>query len=402
MQLLNSGRHRALCVLAGAAAAAVLAIPAAPALAAPAPVRPVPSAGLFAWGDNSLGEAGDGTTSAHRTPVPVSLPGTIKQIVTTSDSDLSYTAVLLTNGAVYAWGTPLAGTGGTVLSPVQVTGLPSVTQLAAGEDHVLALDSSGHVWAWGSNSRGELGNGVEGDDTGSNVPAEVTGLPTIKQVAAGQDSYALDTGGTVWSWGYFRGLGTGASQDALSPVQVLTGATLIAAGIRVAFAALSDGTLKGWGFDVVGGLGIGPQSAQIATVPLPTLVPNVTGVTQLASNGLTTLAVAGPSGTVWGWGNVDGNVGDGTTTEHDSPVQTSLTHVIQVSVGLASAAVESNGTLLTWGDNSDGELGTGSSASSSLTPVQVSGLAGVKQASMSATGAAYAIGNKALVSSPNP
>src|SRR6266851_5429957 len=107
-------------------------------------------------------------------------------------------------------------------TPVQVTGLTGVTQVAAGGLHSLALRSDGTVWAWGYNFVGQLGNGTQ---TGSGTPVQVTGLTGVIQVAAGGlHSLALRSDGTVWTWGDG---GTGLAY--LTPVQVtgLTGVTKI-------------------------------------------------------------------------------------------------------------------------------------------------------------------------------
>ena len=93
----------------------------------------------------------------------------------------------------------------------------------------------------------------------------------------------------------------------------------------------------------------------------PPLVPGLTGVTQVASGAVSTLAVADSGATMWAWGpNPDGESGDGSTVAHATPEQTSLTGVARVAVGgLMGGAALSNGSLLTWGENQDGQLGQG-------------------------------------------
>jgi alpha-tubulin suppressor-like RCC1 family protein len=71
-----------------------------------------------------------------------------------------------------------------VTRPVNTIGAGSgITQLSAGDFHVLALKSDGTAPAWGSNGSGQLGNGTTTDPAG---PVQVTGLTNATQVAAGE------------------------------------------------------------------------------------------------------------------------------------------------------------------------------------------------------------------------
>jgi alpha-tubulin suppressor-like RCC1 family protein len=83
--------------------------------------------------------------------------------------------------------------------PVQAKNLEGVTDVAAGGSHSLALKNDGTVWAWGSNSSGQLGNGTEVD---SNIPVQVKNLEGIRAVAAGgSHSLALKMMERLWAWG---------------------------------------------------------------------------------------------------------------------------------------------------------------------------------------------------------
>ncbi len=117
---------------------------------------------------------------------------------------------------------------------MQVETLTGVTQIAAGHGHALALLGSGTVMAWGQGAEGELGNGAM--ELRVNTPVQVSGLANVKEIAAGdQESAALLTGGTVDAWGNNQSgqLGQGTSgTDSDVPLQVLSlsGAAGIAAG----------------------------------------------------------------------------------------------------------------------------------------------------------------------------
>jgi alpha-tubulin suppressor-like RCC1 family protein len=102
---------------------------------------------------------------------------------------------------------------------VASSGLASVAAIAAGDEHAVVLKSDGTVWAWGSNSNGQLGNGTT---TASTTPVQVMGLSGGVAVAAGRnDSAAIKTDNTFWTWGNNSNgqLGDGTTTDRWIPVQ---------------------------------------------------------------------------------------------------------------------------------------------------------------------------------------
>ena len=100
----------------------------------------------------------------------------------------------------------------------------TISQISAGSVHSLALDSEGQIYAWGSNSYGQLGNG---GTTRSNTPVKVdtSGVldgKTISQISAGNyHSLALDSEGQIYAWGgnHYGQLGNGDTTDSNTPVQ---------------------------------------------------------------------------------------------------------------------------------------------------------------------------------------
>jgi alpha-tubulin suppressor-like RCC1 family protein len=248
---------------------------------------------------------------------------------------------------------------------------------------VLRLPPRSAAVSWGDNQHGQLGNG---NTTASATYAGVSGLSNgVAQVCAGADnSMALTTGGIVWTWGNGLALGTGSTANSAVPVQVpgLAGITQIAAGQGFGFdlALRSDGTVWGWGLNVLGQLGNGN------TVPVltPVQATGLTGVTQIAAGDGFSLALRS-DGTVWAWGwNRNGVLGNDTPTSSvsDVPVQVpGLSNVTQIAAGYTSAmAVRVQvrrgsvvRTVWTWGDNSSGQLGDGTTTDSA-TPVEVSGI----------------------------
>ncbi len=215
---------------------------------------------VWAWGSNQFGKLGNGTIIDSSTPVQVSdLTG-----VTAVAADLFHSLALKSDGTVWAWGSNFGRLGdGTTTerhTPVQVIGLTAVTAIAVGMNHSLALKSDGTVWAWGSNANGQLGDGTT---TQSLTPVQVIGLTTdVIAIAAGSyHSLALKSDGTVWAWGSNTNgqLGDNTIIERHTPVQVsnLTGVTAIAGGYYHSLASKSDGTVWAWGSNASGQLGDG-------------------------------------------------------------------------------------------------------------------------------------------------
>jgi alpha-tubulin suppressor-like RCC1 family protein len=362
-------------VLAAAAAVAVIA-------GAPAPSAQAAGPAVFSF------------TQLSQTPAPVAgLPPGVRQVVSGGLYDLA----LLADGTVDAWGANdqangagQLGDGTTVnhTSPAPVHNLSGITQIAAGPGHALAIGAGGQVWAWGTNTDGQLGDGTLVNRL---TPQPVPGLTGIVQVAVGsRHSLALRSDGTVWAWGdnsagQLGDGGAAAHQSRFQHVPGLTGITQISAADRNSFAVRSDGTLFGWGLNSRGQLGDG--SINEHSTPEQVL----TGVSQVSAGQFHTLAIAGASHAVWAWGNNGGGqIGNGTENIALFPVEVIAGGISQVSASvglLESAAVRTDGTLLTWGD---GQV---------LTPAAVSSLIGVTQVSLG--GVSLVIGQPAFVTVPN-
>ncbi|MDT7511785.1 InlB B-repeat-containing protein [Bifidobacterium sp. H6bp9] len=292
----------------------------------------------YAWGDNWYGELGDGTTTQRTTPVKVSKPeGT--------PADFTY------------------------------------VQVSAGSRHSLALGSDGNAYAWGWNDNGQLGDGTTSQKT---TPARVgkpTGTPTdftYTQVSAGQyHSLALGSDGNAYAWGKNASgqIGDGTTTDRNTPVKVgkptdapadLT-YTQVSAGGFHSLAVGSDGNAYAWGDNGNSQLGDGTETRRTtpAKVGKPTDATADFTYTQVSAGRFYSLAL-GSDGNAYAWGdNGNGQIGDGTTTDRNTPVKVGkptdtpadLTYT-QVSAGNDhSLAVGSDGNAWAWGCNQDGPLG---------------------------------------------
>src|SRR5712691_2701153 len=297
---------------------------------------------VASWGDNYLGELGDGTTVSRSRYGDISALG--NDMVQVS-AGYHFGLALRGGGTVWAWGDNGSGQlgDGTTTSrstPVQVTRLTGVTQVAAGAVG-LALRSDGTVWTWGDNEHGQLGNGTTAS---SSVPVKVAGLAHATGIAAGYDAaVATQTNGisalaSVWTWGGNSSgqLGDGTLTDHSTPERVtginnvyLAGVT---AGLWTAAVLGTDGSVWSWGNDTAGQLGNAPASSPV-TRPVNTIAAG-SRIIQLSAGWGHMLALRS-DGTVLAWGsNTGGQLGIGTTAPVAGPVQvTGLTAASQVSAG---------------------------------------------------------------------
>jgi hypothetical protein len=242
-----------------------------------------PGGSVWAFGHNTDGQLGNGSTADDFSPAPV--PGLTG--VTQVSAGAYDTLAVRSDGTVWAWGSNLygeLGDGTTTdrLTPKQVRGLSGITQVSAGLYYTLAVRSDGTVWAWGLNGNGELDGSA--NKTVHLTPEQVPGLSGITQVATdGFHALALRSDGTVWSWGTndHGEVGDGTTKARLSPKPLsLPAVTQIAVGSQMSAAIRSDGTLLTWGDDNTGGLDLGTVRWSVNPTPTPAI--GLTWVSQAA------------------------------------------------------------------------------------------------------------------------
>lgn len=179
------------------------------------------------WGSNSKGQLGLDPEKTTTKSAPVYVENLPQGVIHTAVGS-EHTCALLESGSVQCWGSNekgQLGNGGTENSsvPVQVTGLDSgVIAIDSGDAHTCALKDDGSVYCWGDNDKGELGNG---NNEQQSAPAQVSGLANaITQMSAGPEhTCVLDADKVAWCWGQgsiFDLLGDGKREDSSVPVQV--------------------------------------------------------------------------------------------------------------------------------------------------------------------------------------
>jgi alpha-tubulin suppressor-like RCC1 family protein len=295
----------------------------------------------WAWGLNTIGQIGDGTTVNKSSPV--SVVGGFTDWCQISASRY-HTLGVRTNGTAWGWGSSCfggLGDGTTVSksSPVSVVGgFTDWRQMSGARCHSLGLRHNGTLWSWGSNSSGRLGDGTTVNK--SSPVLVVGGFADWCQVSGGvEHSLGVRINGTAWAWG-FNGtgrLGDGTTTDRSSPVSVLGGFTdwsQVSGGFAHSVGLRQNGTIWAWGCNTCGQLGDNTIVSKSSPVQV---VGGFTDWCQASAGGSHSLGVR-TNGTAWAWGTgANGALGDNTTANKSSPVSVAggLTNWCQVSAGNA-------------------------------------------------------------------
>jgi alpha-tubulin suppressor-like RCC1 family protein len=263
-----------------------------------------------------------------------------------------------------------------LLFAASFSGQAGTPSIVAGTDRICAIDSSGAARCWGDNSDGALGNGVA---IQRSTPAAVAGIAAgAKAITAGAfHACAITAAGAAVCWGHNGqgqlGNGTEIESSAPAPVTGLaSGVRAIAAGDEHTCALTNAGAVLCWGDGFDGQLGNGSASG-VSLVPVP-VTGLSSGVVAIAAGGFHTCALTS-AGAMLCWGSNDyGQLGNGTTASSTTPVQVSgLTSVTAITTGeYHTCALTASGTVYCWGDNDNGQLGNGSTTRFSV-PVPLPG-----------------------------
>ena len=273
---------------------------------------------LKCWGYNYYGQLGIGSTTTQTTPQTVDL-----------------------------------GTGRTAVS------------VSLGQYHTCAVLDDGSLRCWGWNNYGQLGIGSTTQQTTPQTVDLGTGRTAVSVSLGTSHTCAVLDDGTLKCWGYnvFGQLGLGSTTNQNTPQTVTLGtgrtAVSVSLGQYHTCAVLDDGSLKCWGQNSQGQLGIGSTTSQTTpqTVDLGT---GRTAVSVSLGYGHTCAVLDDGSLKCWGQ-NYYGQLGIGSTTQQTTPQTVDLgTGRTAVSVSLGGAhtcAVLDDGTLKCWGHNSQSQLG---------------------------------------------
>ncbi|RYZ50131.1 MAG: RCC1 repeat-containing protein, partial [Proteobacteria bacterium] len=335
------------------------------------------------WGANDKGQIGVGPERRYANPIR---PTDIPLIEKFASGEHFNCAIVVSDRSVICWGenpNGQLGDGTTTnrSTPVTVAGLSGVSSIALGYGHACALFPNGSMKCWGQNMMGAIGDNTI---TTRLVPVSVQSLPPVRSIAASDWAtcaiVASDDSVMCWGDNARSAIGDGTSTDRHLPTAVsgLSGVDRIYGGTFQHCAIMkSDSSVKCWGNNNNGVLGDGTTTTRAT----PTDVVGLVGVKELNMGVFHICASTISDGSVYCWGqNSDGQVGDGTTTDRYLPTKVpgiSGASLVAGGSGHSCAVVSAGSKAMCWGSNVSGELGSGTYSTRSLIPVTVSGLEGI-------------------------
>jgi len=280
---------------------------------------------------------------------------------------------------MYSWGGNASGQlglgdsgdGTQRLDPTRVGEADNWVQVAVGSHGSFAINDNGELFGWGNNwTTNNMGQGAHPSPGAGNivVPTRIGTANNWTWVAARNlTALAINSDGHLYAWG--GGIGNNANV----PMRVISEVSFIRAALDAnTIAAISDqGYLYTWGANTAAGwLGNG-TAASVAT---PTRIGDRSGWADVSIGGVSMAAVT-EDGHLYTWGSGSlGQLGLGDTNNRNIPTRVGMasnwTH-IGVTTGSAAAAVNSDGHLYTWGSATNGQLGNGTTTPNVLVPTRV-------------------------------
>ena len=364
---------------------------------------------VYCWGSNFHGELGSGdSNSSSALPRKViglppamhvvaggayEIPPTVFGIPPSGSGPIpagGFSCALTLSNAVQCWGINNFGQlgDGTRVNraqPAPVVGLGSgIASLSAGGAHACALTNAGAVFCWGANTQGQLGDGTT---VSRDVPALVVGLESgVQNIALGEvHSCAQLASGALRCWGAnIRGeIGDGTFERRLVPTALsvqLENVTNLAAGGYRTCAGTADGRLHCWGSNSSGELGDGTRIVRAN----PTMVSGLSGSASQVDMAARNTCVRNSLGRAQCWGNnFQGTLADGHQAFRRVPTETAFADTAVSSVSAAldgdhSCALDSNGNVRCWGENTYGQLGDGTTVPRSSPVFVAAGMSSVQ------------------------
>lgn len=255
---------------------------------------------LWAWGVNTYGQLGDGTTTQRNAATQIGARTDWVDIAVGREHSVGITA----NGRLWAWGRNIDGSLGDFTntqrnSPIQVGTATNWVSISAGYQCTLGITADGKLWGWGRNAAGQLGNSTT---TNIYFPEQIgTATNWVSVKTSNFTSFAIDADGKLWSWGSnnYGVLGSGNLTSRIVPAQVGTATNWasISVGLFHSSGITTDGKLWTWGLNSGGQLGDGTTVDKL----VPTQVGTATNWA-IVSTGRYFASAISNEGRFWAWG----------------------------------------------------------------------------------------------------
>lgn len=295
------------------------------------------------WGNNQYGQLGNGTTADSESPVEVS---GLSNLAALAVGD-GHTCAVMATGRVKCWGrndmAQLADLSKRSSSKPWLTPVGPATQIAAGRNHTCARLINGAVLCWGDNRTSQAG--IQRSSPASpSLPIVVSNIHEAISIAAGEDhSCALQEDGQILCWGdnHYGQLGHGVQENQSfppRPVPISGKARAVTAGGRHTCALIRDGTVECWGLGIDGQLGDGLGKDSVTPVRVVIPIPGggtapLEKVTAISAGSRHTCALLESRG-VFCWGsNSAGQLGAVKEKTSAYPVFSELTEVVALGAG---------------------------------------------------------------------
>ena len=313
---------------------------------------------VFTWGDNTYGQLGNGTVTTSDEPVEVTFPeGTI---ITQIAAGENHNVALDSNGNVWTWGRnnnyQIGNTRENQYTPYKVSNLPKVIKIAAGNNNTMVITENNELYAWGLNAYGDLGLGTY---TNKVLPKKVKGVHDIIDISGGKSHYiVLNRAGEVFVTGsnLYGQLGIGNNEigkiNEFQKVEIKDKIGTIDAGDISNIATTVDGYVYTWGGNTYSTLGTEDKENK----NVPTKLKDVKNIRQ-ASIGKTHTILRDGNNNVYVTGtNSNGQLGLGTTENKTTFEQNTLiNNVIRVSSGdTYTVFLKEDGSVWACGDYNHG------------------------------------------------
>ena len=322
---------------------------------------------LKCWGWNNSGQIGSNDRMNKLNPFKHFFLNNSPAMFSTGNN---HGCVILATKQIGCWGENEFGQLGNGNNTLQLetTGVnlgsnKNAVAVSAGREHTCAILNDNKIKCWGKGSQGRLGNGAS---TNHNTPVDVTmgGSVTAEAISAGdQHTCAIFNDDKVYCWGENAAgeLGIGNNTDQNTPSVVDLGASKTATAISVgeshSCALLNDNTVKCWGYNAHGQ--VGDRSTTNRNAPVAVPLGSGRSATAIHAKSDHTCAIL-DDGSLLCWGENDrGQLGDGTTTNRDTPVAVDLGEgrtATQVGGGSShTCAILDDESLKCWGYNYYGQ-----------------------------------------------